>query len=340
MNKKILRAAMTLSVLMVAHAADAMELWDPATRGITIGTPAGMLPPKGVYFLDDNFYGKTSHYNEGGQKLGKSTLYSYVNAPIMVWVPGIRVLDATYAVGIAQPFDYTSSDQFYGRGTVSGGGPAPGAGNMGFSNTIISPVILSWNLMPLFISTGLSVYLPTATNTLIDLYKGKFEDGGSPSGNSGWIVQPRLGLTYLFRDGWSASANILLAFPVSTTKGYIGPNGYGGAAAEGTYRYHSGDILMCDYTIGKTLGEHWSVGVGGATQNQISNDTASGTSILAKTHGRNANDSLAQYVGYQFQGGLLVQGILMEGLGAKNDAGGDYNFTGGYGFNLRFSLPL
>lgn len=319
MNKKVLFATVAFSSLMVAHAASAMELWDPATNAMSIGIPAGMLPPKGVYFVDDNMYATSNSYDNSGNKVPGSKLYTYINVPVLIWSPGVKVLGATYAVAIAQPFDFTSA--------ANAPHANSGGGNLGLYNTVINPVMLSWNLNPLFVSTSVSVYLPTETNTKLQMLQGKFSNGGFPSGNSFWTIQPNLGLTYLFPDGFSASVNMQLAFPMSSTNGMV-PNGQGGLES---YHYKSGPMLMNDYTIDKTINDHWSAGIGGWTWNQLSHDSTSGA---ASSGGLNATYGVTEFVGYQFEGGLKLQGLLSEGLGAKNDQGGGYNF------NVRFSLPL
>lgn len=323
MNKKVLLATVALSSLMVARAACAMELWDPATTGMSVGIPAGMLPPQGVYFVDDNFYGTTDSYDNSGNKVPNTKLYAYINVPVLIWSPGVKVLGATYAVAIAQPFDFTSSAAAPDSDGLNPG--RNGGGNLGLYNTVINPIMLSWNLMPLFVSTSLSVYLPTATNTKLEMFQGKFHNGGFPSGNSFWTIQPNLGLTYLFPDGFSASVNMQLAFPITATNGSI----------EGmSYHYKSGVMLMNDYTISKAINQKWSAGIGGWTWNQLSHDSTSGTFPGATSSGLNASYGVTEFVGYQFQGGLKLQGLLSEGLAAKNDQGG------GYSFNVRFSLPL
>lgn len=317
MNKKLLLATVAFSSLMLAHEANAMELWDPATNAMSIGMPAGMLPPKGVYFVDDNFYATSNSYDNSGDKIPGTKLYTYINVPVLIWSPGIKVLGATYAVAIAQPFDFTSA--------ANAPHANSGGGNLGLYNTVINPIMLSWNLNPLFVSTSVSVYLPTATNTKLEMFQGKFSNGGFPSGNSFWTIQPNLGLTYLFPDGFSASVNMQLAFPMSATNGTIGTD---------TYHYKSGVMLMNDYTIDKTINQHWSAGLGGWTWNQLSHDSTSGTFPAASSSGLNSTYGITEYVGYQFEGGLKLQGLLSEGLAAKNDQGG------GYSFNLRLSLPL
>ena len=305
MNKKAL-LLLSVACAPLCHSAKAMELWDQHVRATDVGEYSGMLPPKGVYFIDNNIYAGFNAFDENSKKIHGTSLTAYINAPILLWSTGLTVLGGSYAVGIAQPFDYTSSAEV-----------GPGAGNLGLYNTVLVPGIISWNLSPLFVSAGLSVYLPDGTNNITDLVHGKMNNGGLPSANAFASIEPDLGLTYMFGNGWSASASFHLAFPLGSTTTTVG---------NATYDYHSGDLLMGDYTIGKTLGS-WTLGVGGATQNQLTHDKQTGT-LDAPAGGNVQNYSLSAFASYQFQGGISLAGIYSHGLSTTNDVGGDI-------FNLR-----
>lgn len=311
MNKKTL-ALLSVAGAALCHSAFAMELWDPHVRATDVGQYSGMLPPQGVYFVDNNLYVKFRSYNSNGDAEMGTNLNAYVNVPILLWSTGLKVLGGSYAVGIAQPFDYTSSASV----------PAKGAGNLGFYNTVLVPAIISWDLHPLFVSTGLSVYLPDGTNTMANLHHGSMNNGGVPSANGYASIEPDLGLTYMLPDGFSASASFHLAFPLGSTKTTL---------ADGTYNYHSGSMLMGDYTVGKTIGS-WEVGVGGATQNQLSHDRQTGTAPIT-ANGNAQNYSVSAFASYQFKGGVSLAGVYTHGLSTTNDVGGDI-------FNLRVTMAL
>lgn len=315
MNKKTL-ALVGVFGIGFCHSASAMELWDPHVRATDVGQYSGMLPPKGVYFVDNNIYAKFNNYDSNSDKVASSNLDVYVNVPILLWSTGLTVLGGSYALGIAQPFDYTSAE-------VTN---TSGAGNLGFYNTVLVPGIISWDLHPLFVSTGLSVYLPDGTNNMTDFLHGNMKNGGLPSANGYASIEPDLGLTYLLPDGWSASASFHLAFPVGSTKTTL--------ADGSTYDYHSGTMLMGDYTVGKTIGS-WMLGVGGATQNQLNHDEQEGNTTDAGTaaKGNVQNYSISAFASYQFKGGISLAGIFSHGLSTTNDVGGNI-------FNLRVSMAL
>lgn len=321
MNKKLL-ALLGVTGAALCHSAFAMELWDPHVRATDVGQYAGMLPPQGVYFVDDNIFAKFNSYNANGNKVADTGINAYVNVPIVLWATGLKVLGGSYAVGIAQPFDYTSANS---TGFPVGSGP----GNLGLYNTVLIPGIISWDFHPLFVSAGLSLYLPDGTNNKADLLhhimngSGGMNNGGLPSANGYSSIEPDLGLTYLLPDGFSASASFHLAFPIGSTKTTFN-DGL-------TYNYHSGSMLMGDYTIGKNIGP-WEVGIGGATQNQLSHDSQTGTAPITAS-GNVANYSLSAFASYQFKGGISVAGIFTHGVATTNDIGGDL-------FNLRLTMAL
>lgn len=317
MNKKTL-ALLGVTGAALCHSAFAMELWDPHVRATDVGQYSGMLPPKGVYFVDNNLYLKFRQYNASGNSVSGTNLTGYVNVPILLWATGLKVLGGSYAVGIAQPFDYTSFQPLNSGSS--------GSGNLGFYNTVLVPGIISWDLHPLFVSTGLSVYLPDGSNNKADLLHGSMNNGGLPSSNGYASIEPDLGLTYMLPYGLSASASMHLAFPLGSTKTTLSDGS--------TYNYHSGTMLMGDYTIGKTIGP-WELGIGGATQNQLNHDRQTGTTTAAANaaKGNVQNYSVSAFASYQFKGGVSLTGVYSHGVSTTNDVGGDI-------FNLRITMAL
>lgn len=313
MNKKSL-CLFGFGFVILYQSAHAMELWDPRCRTLGVGEYSGMLPPAGVYFSDDNTFLRYNEFNANGRKVTSTEANAYINTPALLWSTGLKVLGGSYAVAIAQPIDYTSASAGYGV--------TQGPGNLGFYQTVIVPAIISWNFMPLFVSAGVSVYLPDGTNTITDLMHGRMNNGGLPSANAYASIEPDLGLTLLLPQGWSASAAFYLNFPLASTKTTID-----GA----TYNYHSGNILMGDYSFGKTIGP-WMLGIGGATQNQLNHDTQTGT-IGIPPHGNAENYSLSAFATYHFKAGVSLTGIFSHGLKTVNDLGGNI-------FNLRIAMPF
>lgn len=149
-----------VTALTLYQSAHATELWDPRCRTLGVGEYSGMLPPKGWYFSDDNTFIRYNEFDSGGKKMPDTQANAYINTPTLLYSTGLRVLGGSYAVGIAQPLDYTSASPGYGV--------KPGAGNLGFYNTVLVPGVIAWNFEPLFVSAGVAIYLPDGTNTMVD----------------------------------------------------------------------------------------------------------------------------------------------------------------------------
>jgi hypothetical protein len=212
-------------------------------------------------------------------------------------------LGGQYAVGIAQPFDFTSIGSGYGLPT--------GAGNVGLYNTVLIPGQIAWKFGDLHVKGSLEVHLDDASTTLGQIHSGKTVGGGLPSGNGYTTLDPVLGVSWL-NDGWNLSASAHLLLPLTSDTGT-------------SYTYKSGNEVAIDYTATKQI-DKWTVGLGAASQNQLNNDTKNGASVA---NSKATNYSIGPIVGYQF-GGISVTGIWSHAVYTENDPGGDM-------FNLRLT---
>jgi len=287
--------AALLVLAATAPAAHATRLWDPYLRGVDEGSPAGALPPPGVYGVLNNYWAAYSLYNNEGQKVPGTSLSALVEVPVVLWVPGINILGASYAAGIAQPFDFNISNGLSGT---------TGGGNWGTFNTVLIPGLLSWQLPDaFFVKTGLEFQIPDASSTMAT----KLANGGLPSGNGYAVVQPDLGVSYL-GNGWDVSAEVHVDVPLSSDH-------FDGIT------YTSGTEVSADYTLMKTFGA-WTLGVGAHQEDQINADTQSGATIPSnEVH----NAGVGPLVSYQFKTFSLT-GEWNHNIAARNDVAGDlYN---------------
>ncbi len=288
-------AAAIAGTFALCAPAGASELWNPYLRGVNEGLAAGATPPPGVYGVLDNYWTDTTVKNNSGKNIPGATANILVEVPIVLWVPGIKVLGASYSLGIAQPFDYTSAPGVTGH---------VGSGNWGTFNTVLIPGQLAWTLpQDYFVKTGLELYLPDASSTMPDLRNGKLNNGGLPSGNGYFAVQEDLGLSWL-SNGWNLSADMHLAEPVTADK-------------TTGYNYMSGDEFSADYTIAKTIGA-WTFGVGAHQMNQFTADTLNGARL---TNHMEESYGAGPMVGYQF-GGINVLASWDQNIYTKNDVAG------------------
>lgn len=288
MNKYVLMAAMAGSVI-VAGAASATELWDPHLRGVNEGLAAGALPPKGFYFINDSYFLSYESTNDKGKKTGLK-VDAYVDVPILLWSPGVKVLGADYALGIAQPFDNVSASS----STIKSGNA-----HWGTFNTILIPGALSWSLPNDFhLATSLAYYVDDASSSPAH----PPSNGGLGSGNGYWTIEPTVGLSWL-HDGWNLSADIHYD--------YNGKNG--------STDYQSGDEIAIDYTATKTFGK-WTVGIGAYTENQLQEDTKHG---VKQAGSMVQNFGAGPIVGYAFEG-ISLQATYNHEIMTHNDVGGDF----------------
>jgi len=109
MKKLLLASLLCLAAVMVITPAYATETWDPHLHGLDEGLAAGALPPPGVYFINDSYFATSSpRGGPDGNSIPGFRLFAYIDAPILLWVPGCKFLGADYGVAIAEPFDFVS----------------------------------------------------------------------------------------------------------------------------------------------------------------------------------------------------------------------------------------
>jgi hypothetical protein len=288
---KLARAALALTLCsLYAGDVSANELWNPTLRGVNEGLAAGALPPEGVYFINDSYFGSWKDYNGSGKANGVK-LDLLIDVPIVLWNPGIKVLGADYAVAIAQPFDYTN--------VYSNASAAKGNGHLGTFNTVIVPGLLSWALpFDFHVKTGLSVYVDDASSSPAH----PAPAGGAGSGNSFWTLEPQAGLSWL-KDGWNLSADLAYDYNLK----------------DSTTNYDSGNLFSVNYTATKAIGK-WTVGAGAYQQNQLERDSINGTSKSGTTR---ETYGAGPIVGYDF-GSVNLSATYNYNIMTHNDFGGDF----------------
>lgn len=301
MNKSLLYTLLISAAFFAGSQANAEEDWPPHLAGVFEGSAAGALPPQGVYFVNETLLTGTKLYNNAGDPSStgiKSNIA--VDVPIVLWVPGIKLLGADYALGAAQPFDYVST---------SAPGPHSGGTNLGaragIFNTLLIPAQLSWALPnDLHVKASLGVYLPD----------GDFEAANKmaiPNGMGFWSLEPSIGVSWL-HDGWNVSGSFA----------------YDHNFKNGKTNYQSGDGIDGDYTLTKTLGK-WTVGVGGYTEFQLANDSLDG---VTRANSKLEKIGAGPIAGYNF-GPVIVQANYNFQLHTTNMVQGDE-------FWLNVTVPL
>jgi hypothetical protein len=339
MKKFLVALFVVAAAAMVVVPAYATELWDPHLRGLNEGLAAGALPPPGLYFINNSYfapsykaYGNLFNpilksqvaFGPSGHSNSDAKLFAYVDVPVLLWVPGWKFLGADYAMGIAEPFDYTNLRVKGGLAQSLGlpAGASLSGSQWGMFNTILIPYSLSWKLpCDFFIKHSLGIALNDGTsnpgtqgtlgNTALD------SASMAPSSNGYYWFDPTLGVSWL-HNGWNASIDFHYSFPLKDT-------GTG---------YTSGQQIAVDYTITKTCGK-WTVGVGIAEETQTTNDSWGSIPVGTPFNGadQRANAwTIGPIVGYNF-GPCSLQFIYNFPLYVNNDVGGEW-------FDVRFVVPL
>ena len=304
MKKHILLAAVAFSTMLAATQASATELWDPHLRGTDEGLAAGAALPPGLYGVWDQWYDTLTIYDNGGHDTGVH-VDALVEVPILLWQSGYKFLGGDYSAGIAVPFDYTNV-------RVAGAPGLSDNGHWGSFNTVLIPGQLAWTLPNHFhAKLGLTVYLDDASSSPASPPPG----GGVGSGNGYATIQPDLGISWL-NDGWNVSLSMHYAANMNDSKTH----------------YQSGDEFMVDYTVTKDIGK-WTVGLGGYSENQLSDDTGAGAVGCIHNDGcKVAIYGIGPIIGYNF-GGLIGQLQYNAAFANKNDAGGNM-------LNVRLVVPF
>jgi hypothetical protein len=292
---KLMAAAGVAGFAGWAGQASAVELVTPYLPGNSVGIPTGALPPPGFYASDENVIIEGAIYNNSGNAI-PANVNVYLNIPSILWVPGLNILGATYAAAIVEPYLQQNLD-------LSGIGAGKET-SQGMFNTIIVPAVLSWNLHPFFISTGLGIYLN-------DGYTQQLTGGHLGAGtiaNDFWTFEPDVAVSWL-QSGWNLTAKAVVD-----------------ANTEDTFtHYQSGALFYLDFTASYAWGK-WTFGAGGNWTQQFTDDTASGVKV-----GPNGNRVervlLGPLIGYNF-GPAELNAKYLKSVSAENVGASDFTYFG------------
>lgn len=296
-------ATALLTTTCLYTSAQAMESWDPALRGVTVGVPMGAALPSGTAMFSSNFYWSAyNNYGNSGDFTGLK-LDSFVITPTLQWNTGLKVLGADYSVQIVQPMNYLSLREPNSSALSANG-------HWGTFNTMITPAQLNWNLKNDFhVMANLTVYADDATSSPAD----PAGENGAGNGNSYWTLEPNVAVSWL-HDGWNATLHL----------------GYDYNLKDTSTHYKSGQFINVEYTLTKTFG-NWTFGVGGEQQSQFTDDSGSGAADCAGGC-RAQNAAIGPIFGYNF-GKMKLDLTYLQNIYAKNDMGGSI-------INMRLTAPL
>lgn len=295
-RRKLVAASALIAVAALPASSRAEELWNAyPLRGFYQGLPAGITPPPGLYGAFSAMWAGDHEYDHSGRRIPDTGLAVGVFTPMLEYVPGVKFLGADYSVLLAQPLVYN---------TAFGLSGSRGNGNFGNFNTVFAPIVLGWNVGNFHIKPSITFLLPDGSSTMGDLVNGKLHNGGLPSSDNFFTVQPDLGLTWA-AHGWSVSASLHVAIPATDSTAH-------------DYRYKSGAEFAGDYTITRQFSK-WTFGVVGHQINQIGPDKKNGFKVhdlSARMYG------LGPLMGYQF-GKIGVVAMWNRSVSIRDTVSGD-----------------
>jgi hypothetical protein len=304
---KFLGAAGVVALTAWGGQALAIEGNTPYLPGISVGTPAGALPPPGFYFSDDNVIINGGLKDNNGNNVG-ANVTAYLNIPAVLWAPGLNILGATYAAALVQPYSMQNLD-FSGIG----GGKAI---SQGLFNTIFSPLNLGWNFNPFFVKFGVAVYADDGYIQTVSVpasagIPAHRAAGAGNIANNFWTVEPDLGLTYL-QNGWDFTAHFIFDLNTENTD----------------TNYQSGNLFFLDLTAARNIGK-WVVGGGGNFTQQMNCDSGSGN-----FNGCNKlqHIMMGPLIGYNF-GPVEIDAKALFNIRTENGFGANF-------YHISFSFPF
>ena len=270
--------------------------------GQTLGLTVAKNPPPGLYLTNRLAWYDAQLRDDQGRAMGQHVI-ARSEAVQLTWVPGWRILGASYKTFVNVPF----VDQTVTR-------TSPAAGRMGryhssgLADPKVQPLDLTWDVGDGWhVGAGLGVYLPVGT----------WDSGADINiGQHFWTVEPGLSLTYL-QDGWHASLHVL--YDVNAEN----PNNH----------YRSGDQMFVNATLTRSL-SGWEVGPVAYGQKQVTGDENNGGASTFR--GTTAEPSRQVGIGLlatHALGPAKVTAFVTRDVDARNTLGGDK-------FWLNLSLPL
>lgn len=245
------------------------------------------MPPPGLYAEDYNsfyysdrtpgFQGQLEHtWKYTGQgpypfamKPGFD-LFTYVQAPRLLWMTGWKFLGADYGVAARIPFVYKEHDQgvptiLQKYGGVPIGPAVTSVNKFGLGDIQIEPLILSWHLKQFDFLTGYSFWAPTGDYDHNDLFLLNL-------GNGYWTHMFTLGVTWYPDSKKTWAISLLNRYEINMEQYsdlYNVPVSPSNPSGIGSLSTTLGDIYTLEWAVSKTVMPGMDVGLTGYYQQQV-----------------------------------------------------------------------
>lgn len=234
--------AVTAASISTAQAVEGAVQYPHGAEGFY----AGALPPPGTHFLAYGIhYQGTRQDNNGNDAPDDVNLTVNAIASRVVHMTDKTILGANWGMHAIVPVF---------RNTLKVGATGFKNTQTGLGDITIDPLILAWHRPDLHYAFALDIIVPT----------GKYDKNRANNiGANYWSVEPLFAVTWLPGDGWELSGKFMYNYKFENN----------------ATNYQSGDEIHVDYTIGKTVAENWTAGLGGYLVHQIEKDERNGVSI-------------------------------------------------------------
>jgi hypothetical protein len=219
------------------------------------GFMSGIVPPKGTYVASTFYYFNGTAGSEVRNGVAELGVGVHMSADFLqaTYVSDMTLLGGTYAasgaIAVAGAGLHAHIDTPVGVADLQ-------AGNSGFGDSILTPILLGWHDGNLHWNAGFSFYVPT----------GGYAPGQFNMGRNIWGFMPAFAITWFDpASGWDFSSSFT----------------YVGMTNNDATDYQSGDILHMDWAAGRHFGEGgaWEIGLAGNVVQQIGADRGSGARL-------------------------------------------------------------
>ncbi len=259
--------------------------------GLTLGIPIAASLPAGLYWTQRSSFYDATLTNGAGDYNGQH-LSVFVNSSQLTYVPGFKLLGATYKAYTIFPF----VDQWLDRTTRATGVPGQYS-RLGMANPKFQPLDLTWDLGDGYhVGAGVGAYVPI----------GQYEKGANVNlGTNFYTVESSLGFTYL-RDGWNASLQAV----------------YATNSANELLKYRSGDELTINATVTRNFGG-FNVGPVAYLLRQVTGDSNNGgrATFGGRTFAAPSNAAVGALVSHAF-GTTILAAYGTKEVECRNTVGG------------------
>lgn len=245
MNTSTLRLTLVAGLMAVTQLLQAASFSGHYPAGVE-GIKGGSLPPPGMYLRDYNLFYYAERFPDIGPPDFK--VFTYVQAPRLVWITDKKVLGGYYGMDALFPFYYADVDS-------SVGGPFPDD-TFTLGDIFVEPITLSWHFKQFDLGVGYGFWAPNGDYN---------EDGTRPArllGKGFWSHMFTLGGTWFVDRNKTWAVSILNRYEIHMDK-------------EDT-DWAAGDTFTVEWGFSKSLTKTLDVGLIGYYQTQASDYTGTG----------------------------------------------------------------